>query len=195
MVYDFHKEIVNRNDVSHFYNKNNFVGYILPDGSIYQCKNHNVSNAETVISMYLMILNDNYEFKETLMNIETDDKLLQIITKHLIKMSHDEIVALIKFINENNLLVSDLIVSLFGCHLVTRLDKTILTSETNHEYFYNYLLNDFKICMIDKIYYDSNNKTFRFIKSINRNDYLYDEIENIKKMNNVDDIELFYKSR
>ncbi len=193
MVYNFEEKVVNKNDVNHFYDKNNFVGYILPDGSIYKCQNHNVSNVDTVLNMYLMLFKDHYSDKDKLLRIETDDKLLKLIVNYLKRASYDEIMALSRFIEENKLLISDLIVSLFGCHLVTRLNRTILTSECNHECFYNYLLNDFTIYNIDKMYYDSKNKVFKYAVSTNRNDYLYDEIENIKRNVDKKDIDLFYK--
>lgn len=195
MIYNFEKEIVNKKDVMHFYDKNNFVGYILPDGSIYKCKNHNVSNVDTVLTMFLMILKDNYADKEKILSIETSDKLLQIIIRFLKKASNEKIVALLQFIKDNNLVVSDLIVSLFGCHLITRLDRTILTSETNHTLFFNYLLNDFTIHTIDKIIYDSVKKEYKYFKQNDRNDYLYDEVKYIKESVCNDDIALFYKTR
>ena len=195
MIYNFEKEIINRNDVHHFYDEKNFVGYILPDGSIYKCKNHNVSNADTALNMFLMILKDHYDDKDKLLSIETNDKLLKIIVNYLRKLSHEEINALIKFIDQNNLLISDLIVSLFGCHLVTRLDRTILTSESNHECFFNYLLNDFKIHTIDKILYDFETLEYKFVKPLDRNEYLYDEINIIKQNTNNKDISLFYRTR
>ena len=195
MMYEYDKRIVNQNGVDNFYSKTNFIEYILPNGEIYQCMEHNISNIETVLKMDLDLLMKNYEDKEKILNNESDDKIMEIIINYLNKIPYEQIVALRDFINKNNLFVSDLIVQLFGCHLVTRLNKLILTSEIKHDLFFNYLLNDFKINTIDKIVYDKEMKTYKFMHGFDRNEYLYDEIDKIKKSVNNDEIDLFYKSR
>ena len=195
MIYQFEEKIVNQNGINHFYDKNNFVGYILPNGNVYSCKMHNVSNVDTVLSMYLDLLVNHFDAKDDLLDINSSDELLKLVINYLKKASHEELIALKEFIRNNNVFISDLLVELFGCHLVTRLDRTILTSEENHELFYNYLLNDFKIVNIDKIFYDNETKEYKYISCILRNDYLYDEINSIKKSVNNGSIELFYKGR
>ena len=195
MVYKFDDRIVNNGNVNSFFDKKKFVGYILPDGEIYHCINHNVSNVGTVLDMDIELLKSNFADKDKILTNNTSDKLMQLVINYLYRASYDEIVALSKFIKENSLGISDLIVQLFGCHLVTRLNKTILTSETNHSPFFNYLLNDFSVCTIDKIMYDNEKKEYVFIHGVDRNEYLYDEIERIKKSVNTEEIELFYKVR
>ena len=195
MVYKFDKSVVNERRLEDFYDKNNFVGYILPDGSIYKCKEHNIANVDTVFRLFMHIIKDNYGDKDRILNIEVTDRLIKLIIDYYRKSSYDEIVALDKFIDEKKLFISDILVQLFGCHLVTRLDKTILTSEFDHRYFYNYLLNDFTIRTIDKIIYDPNTHECKYTAFLDRNEYLYDEINNLKKEIKNDEIELFYKTR
>lgn len=89
--------------------------------------------------------------------------------------------------------ISDLLVSLFGCHLVTRLNKTILTSFHNHQRFYNYLLNGFHINTVDKIIYDEEKKAFIFQNSLHNNIELYQEIDKIREESLSSEIELFHK--
>lgn len=195
MVYKYEKEIVNTKSIDHFYDKNNFVGYILPDGSIYQCVEHNVSNVDTVLRMYLQILKDHYGDKEELLKKGTTDKLLKLVINYLKNATYFEIMALSKFISEHNLFVSDVIVQLLGCHLVTRLDKTIVTSEVNHKCFFNYLLNDFTIRTVDKMVYDPDLHAYKFVAGLDRNEYLYDEVEKLKKEVKEEERELFYRTK
>lgn len=195
MVYEYNSKIVNRNKVDDFFSNRSFVGYILPDGTIFACQDHNVSDANTFLWMYLEILDHNYDKKDELLDAKTDNKLLELLDYHLKKMSHDEIHALYEYIYENNVFLSDLLVSFFGCHLITRLDREILTSEIDYHCFYNYLLNDFKITNVGKLVYDKNEKKYKHIYPIVRNEYLYDEIKRIKKEVKEDEIELFYKSK
>lgn len=193
MVYEYIEEIVNRSN--NFCDEKNFVGYILPDGNIYACKNHNVSNVDTFLKMYLSLLDKDYDKKNELLNIETSNKLAMVVLKRLKNMSHDEIHALLEFTKDNVFSISDLLVGLFGCHLVTRLKKEILTSEANHYCFYNYLLHDFHIVTIDKIVYNSKKKKYDCIKENERNDYLYDEIKEIKNGVKENEISLFHKTK
>lgn len=195
MVYKYEKEIVNTKNIDHFYDKNNFVGYILPNGDIYQCIEHNVSNVDTVLRMYLQILKDHYGDKEVLLKKDTTDKLLKLVINYLKNATYFEIVALSKFINEHNLFVSDVIVQLLGCHLVTRLDKTIVTSEINHKCFFNYLLNNFTVRTIDKMVYDSDLHEYKYVTGLDRNEYLYDEVEKLKKEVKEEERELFYRTK
>lgn len=195
MVYKYEKEIVNTKNIDHFYDKNNFVGYILPNGDIYQCIEHNVSNVDTVLRMYLQILKDHYGDKEVLLKKDTTDKLLKLVINYLKNATYFEIVALSKFINEHNLFVSDVIVQLLGCHLVTRLDKTIVTSEINHKCFFNYLLNNFTVRTIDKMVYDPDLHEYKYVTGLDRNEYLYDEVEKIKKEVKEEERELFYRTK
>lgn len=193
MIYNYDEGIVNRSN--EFFDDKNFVGYILPDGSIYKCKDHNVINIETFLQMYLNILDYEYEKRDELFSVDTKDKLGKVVFNKLRQMSHDEIHALKEFIDGNNIILSDLLVNFFGCHLITRLKKEIVTSEINHQCFYNYLLHDFKIKTIDKIMYNEENKTYQYVKANPRNDYLYDEIDKLKKEVNEEEIELFHKIR
>ena len=101
--------------------------------------------------------------------------------------------ALNSFIEQNNLEVSDLLVGLFGCHEITRGNKTILTALSNHEVFYNYLLNGFTVNTVNKIVYDEKNNTFIFKNSLNRNIETYNEIDNIKKDIFPGEEKLFHK--
>ena len=195
MVYKYEKEIVNTKNIDHFYDKNNFVGYILPNGDIYQCIEHNVSNVDTVLRMYLQILRDHYDDKEELLKKDTTDKLLKLVINYLKNATYFEIVALSKFINKHNLFVSDVIVQLLGCHLVTRLDKTIVTSEINHKCFFNYLLNNFTVRTIDKMVYDPDLHEYKYVTGLDRNEYLYDEVEKLKKEVKEEERELFYRTK
>ena len=193
MVYEYNEEIENRSN--NFADKKNFVGYILPDGTIYACKNHNVSNVDTFLKMYLVLLDKDYDKRNELLNIETSDKLAMVVLNRIKKMSYDEIHAFLEITKHNGFSISDLLVQFFGCHLVTRLKKEILTSETNHYCFYNYLLHNFQIVTIDKIIYNEEKKSYDFIKGNTRNDYLYDEIKEIKNVIKEDEISLFHKNR
>ncbi len=192
MIYEYNEEVVNRSN--DFNDKRNFVGYILPDGSVFRCKDHNVSNVDSFLKMYLELLDANYDKKEELIDVETDNKLAKIILKYLKNATYEQIHALLEFTKKENITIKDLLVSLFGCHLVTRLKKEILTSEINHQCFYNYLLHDFKIVIIDKLVYDDNTKKYHYIKAKERNDYLYDEIEKIRKEVNENELDLFHKT-
>ena len=132
MVYEFNPKVVNHNNVDSFFNEKNFVGYILPDGSIFKCINHNLTDADAFIRLYLPILDNDYHIKDELLNTNTDNKLTALMAKRLKNMSHEMIHALKDYIEKNKLFLSDVLVSFFGCHLVTRLHKEILTSESNH---------------------------------------------------------------
>ena len=141
MIYQYNSKVVNTNGVDDFFNKKNFVGYILPDGSIYECKNHNVENVKTFIKMSLFLIKDNYSEREKFLSADTNSPLMRIVSNYIKKTSYNELMALNSFIEQNNLEVSDLLVGLFGCHEITRSNKTILTALSNHEVFYNYLSN------------------------------------------------------
>ena len=193
MIYEYNPKIVNRSD--DFFDKRNFVGYILPDGKVFECVEHNVSNVCSFLKLYIDLLNSNYENKKEILNVETDNELAKIVLNKLNKMSYDEIHALLEFINNNAIILSDLFVSYFGCHLVTRMKKEIITSELNHECFYNYLLHNFKIMTIPKIMYDEEKKEYHFIEGQSRNEYLYDEIKRIQNEVKENEIELFHKTR
>ena len=193
MIYEYYEEIANRSN--NFFDCNNFVGCILPNGKIYACKNHNVSNVATFLKMYLFLLDHEYENKDKILNEETNDELGLLVLNHLKRMSHDEVHAFLKLVNNNTFSISDLLVEYFGCHLVTRLKKEILTSEVNHQCFYNYLLHDFKIVTISKLVYDPKSKDYQTVKSNERNEYLYDDIKKIKNEVDEHDISLFHKTR
>ena len=195
MIYEYNEKIVNRSNI--FNNKNNFVGYILPDGNIYECKEHNVSGVYSAFIMFMDLVEKDFDKKnEILNNAKTSDKLAQLLFYKLKNMSLDEIKAYKRFKPDDySMSISDIIVSFFGCHMVTRSKKQILTSELDHHCFYNYLLHDFTIETIPKIVYDSENKEYFAIEGKNRNDYLYDEINRIKKEISEEEIELFHKTK
>ena len=195
MVYKYEKRIANQKNIDNFYSKDNFVGYILPNGDVYQTLVHNVSNIDTVLTMYLDLLERSFNKKEEILNVNTSDPILKIVINYLKNIYYDEVIALKKFIRANNLFIRDLIVQLFGCHLVTRLNKTIITSKIDHSPFFNYLLNDFHITTIDKIVYDDEKKEYVFHHGIERNEYLYDEINGIKNNIRDNEVELFYKGK
>ena len=193
MIYQYNSKVVNTNGVDDFFNKKNFVGYILPDGSIYECKNHNVENVKTFIKMSLFLIKDNYSEREKFISADTNSPLMRIVSNYIKKTSYNELMALNSFIEQNNLEVSDLLVGLFGCHEITRSNKTILTALSNHEVFYNYLLNGFTVNTVNKIVYDEKNNTFIFKNSLNRNIETYNEIDNIKKDIFPGEEKLFHK--
>ena len=193
MAYKYEKGIINYNHVEEFSKYDNFVGFILPDGSIYKCKNHNVSNIDTVVHMYLDVLQRHFDDKDKILDTDTTDKILKMIIYYFKKASLEQIKALSNFIEKENLFISDLLVQFFGCHSISRINGMIYTSETNHEIFYNYLLNGVKVFTVDKIVYDEEKKEYRYLKAKDRNDYIYDEINRLKKDVNNDEIELFYK--
>ncbi len=192
MIYEYDEKVVNHSN--NFFDSNKFVGYILPDGTIYPCKNHNITNVFTFLKMYLELLDVHYNRKNELLNSGTDDKLARVVLDKLKSMSHDEIRALLKF-TKNEIILSDLLVCFFGCHLITRLRRNMITSEANHTSFYNYLLHDFKIDTFPRIVYDESSKEFRYVEAMDRNGYLYDEIDEIKKDVKEEDISLFHKTR
>ena len=193
MIYQYNSKVVNTNGVDDFFNEKNFVGYILPDGSIYECKNHNVENVKTFIKMSLFLIKDNYSEREKFLSADTNSPLMRIVSNYIKKTSYNELMALNSFIEQNNLEVSDLLVGLFGCHEITRSNKTILTALSNHEVFYNYLLNGFTVNTVNKIVYDEKNNTFIFKNSLNRNIETYNEIDNIKKDIFPGEEKLFHK--
>ena len=190
MIYDYNSRVVNmHND---FLDEKNFVGYILPNGSIYECKNHNISNISTFLKMYLKLLDMDYNNRKEIFDVDTNDELGKVIIKRLKSLSHDEVHALLEFA-ESVIILSDILVGFFGCHMITRLNKTIITSKYNHRCFYNYLLHDFHIDIIPRIIYDVESKKYRYVNSKNRNDYLYDEIKSLKSEVRNSEIELFTK--
>ena len=190
MIYEYNPKVVNTSD--YFFDDKNFVGYILPDGSIYKCKDHNISNVSTFLMMFLKLLDMDYENRNEILNASTNDKLAKVIINKIKRMSHDEIHALLVLL-ESEIILSDIIVGFFNCHMITRMKKTIITSELNHRCFYNYLLHDFKVYTIPKIIYDDINKKYQCISGIDRNSYLYDEINTIKSEIRDNEIELFTK--
>lgn len=82
----------------------------------------------------------------------------------------------------------DVMVQYLGYHSVERLPRTITTSEFNiYETFYNYLLNDYNIVQIPKMFYDDNKKMYieytknNFLVS-DKELRLKDEVQAIKKL-------------
>ena len=192
MVYEYDERVINKNN--DFFDKNKFVGYILPDGTIYTCKNHNITNVFTFLKLYLILLDTDYSQKDDLLSVDTDDKLAKVVLNKIKRMSHDEIHALLEF-TKNEIILSDLLVCFFGCHLITRLKKNMITSKYNLEPFYNYLLHDFKIDIFPRIVYDEDKKEYHYVVAMDRNGYLYDEIDEIKRDVKEEEISLFHKTR
>lgn len=191
MIYEYDEKIVNRSD--EFNNKNNFVGYILPDGSIYESVNHNVSDVYSFFRLYLDILNESYDKKDELLNVDTSNKLANVILKRMKTMSYDEIHALCLFTKQTNFMMCDLLVSFFGCHQVTRKKMQIITSEIIHEPFYNYLLHGFTITTAPKLVFDEEKKEYKYLFGKDQNEYLYDEIKSIRDSVKEEEINLFHK--
>lgn len=193
MIYPYYKEIVNyEKNVNKFYDKKNFVGFILPNGLVYKAKEHSVTNVENVFKVDLSLLKEHFEDKNEILG-ETKDALCQLISNFFNNISYEKVVALNKFMDDNELLFSEVLVSLFGCHLITRIGKGIITSEDNHELFYNYILEGFEIKTIDRIVYDKEKKQYVFMKKNNRNTELYGEIEEIINQVPFDETPLFRK--
>jgi len=192
MVYEFNKNVINLGGVNNFNSKYCFIGYILPNGDICRCEKHNVEDVSTILKLFLQLLRDYYDDRDRFLTGETKSKLIKIVINYLRSMSYDQVIALDDFLNSSRRIISDILVQLFGCHLVTRLDKKILTSKNNHEVFYNYLLNDFNVETIDEMVYNNEKKEYCFVSQKDRNGYLYDEIKTIRNDSN-DDIALFYK--
>lgn len=193
MIYEYNNKVVNLGNENDFFHKKKFVGYLLPDGSIYECKDHNIENVSSFLKMSLSLMKEKYADRDEFLDADTNSPLISILLKYMKKVSYEEVLALSDFIDKNNLSISDLLVQLFGCHLVTRMNKTILTSLNNHDVFYNYLLNGFTINTLEKIVYDENKKCFYFQKGMNQNMEMYSEIENIQKDSFANEIELFHK--
>ena len=176
--YPYNAKVVNENEVNDFFNKDSFVGYILPDGEIYSCENHNVASLQSFYDMMVELLKNNYTHKDEFLGRETKDPLFLMVADFLYNNRLEDIIKFDNFIHQNNLSISDILVSFFGCHLVTRLNKRILTSSILHYPFYNYILMGFKIDTIPKIIYKDN--AFCFHEgSFYNNDFLMDEIEEI----------------
>lgn len=190
--YKYYEEISNYNDVNNFYNKTNFIGYILPDGNIYPCKNHNIESIISAFNMCLSNLVKNYEDREFFLVRKSNDPILQLILNFLWNLSQEEVIEFYNFIKNNKIDMSDLLVSLFGCHLVTRLNKKILTSNILHYPFYNYILMDFTIETVPKIIYKDNEFMFKE-KNLYNDDFLFDEIKMIKENASSDEKRLFFK--
>ncbi len=190
MAYQYYSEIVNNNEVSDFFSKDTFVGYILPNGQIYPCVQHNIEGIDTYLRLSLYNLKNHFADKDQIL-VDTDDEVGKIVVNYLKKLSYDEICKLDSFISQNKLSLSDLMVQLFNCHLVTRLKKRIITSNPKHDLFYNYLLMGFSIDTIPRIYYVDND--FKFVESHYHNDSLYEEINEIVSSTKMEDKALFFK--
>lgn len=108
------------------------------------------------------------------------------------KMSHDEVCAFNRFINETTISFSDILVGYFKCHKISRFDKEIMTSVIDNKLFYNYILERFKIRTAPRIVYANNE--FRIIdKEYLINEYLNDEIKKIKEDAFFGEEDLFHK--
>ena len=190
--YKYYDEITNTNEVKDFFNKTNFIGYILPDGNIYPCEKHNIESVISVFNLELNNLINHFDDRDKFLVKESSDPLLQLILDFFWSLTHDMVIKLNEFIENNSLNMSDILVSLFGCHLVTRLNKKILTSSVLHYSFYNYILMDFKIETVPKIVYKNDKFLFQ-MDSLYNNDFLLDEIKEIKDVTNDDEKKLFFR--
>lgn len=183
----------NSKNINNFYDVNNFIGYILPNGEIYKVKEHNIESIESILKMNLELLKNSYADKNIFLDKDSSNPIIKLILNYLNNKSYDEIMALKEFIDKYNLDISSILVELFKCHIITRLNKQIITSLGNHECFYNYLLHDYTIYTIDSIFYNNIDKKYCFIKERDENISLLQEINEIKKDVNKEDIELFMK--
>ena len=194
MIFEYFGEVVNDgNKIDDFYQKNKFVGFILLNGELYRTKNHNVDGISSFFYMSLHLLINYYDEKNSFLLDTTDDKLGKIVLNYLKKASKEELIALSKFINENHLDFSDLLVQLFGCHLITRLNKEILTSSYDKRCFYNYLLNNFKVYVVDKIVYNQEKEEFCFSNTRDFDIELDSEIKDIQNEVSQEEIDIFMK--
>lgn len=100
MIYEYNAKVVNTNKLDDFYQKQNFVGYLLPDGTVFSCKNHNEEDADTFLKMGLSLMKINYDEKDLFLNEKTNNPLVKIIQNYLKKVSYEECLALAKFIRE-----------------------------------------------------------------------------------------------
>jgi hypothetical protein len=192
VVYEYHKEVVNKGNAEDFFEKGKFVGYILDDGTIYRAKNHNIESLASFFSMTLFNLIDNYKNKNIILDTESNDRIAQILLNYFRNASYEELVALDIFIKQYNLTLSDLLVGYFRCHAITRLNKEILTAANDFECFHNYLLKDFKVRKIDKILYKDGKFSFVNDETL-KNDYYMDEMEELKSEVSEDDREKFFR--
>ena len=190
--YKYHEEIENNGNLNSFFDKNNFVGYILPDGSIYPCEKHNISSVESFFNLVINFLYEKYDDKEKFLEKKSKDKLLQLLLNFFWKLSREEVNSLHKFMKLNKLDLSNILVSLIDCHLVTRLNRKILTASSSHELFYNYLLMGFEIETVPKIIYKDGEYIF-YRDSLYNNDFLYDQINRIKNETQDDERMLFFR--
>ncbi len=190
--YPYHREIENNSDINHFFDKNNFVGYILPDGTIYPCENHSMGSIASLFNLTLDCLCKYYDMKDEYLEEECDERLIQLIMKYFRKISYKQVIKLDNFIRNNNLDLSDILVGLFGCHLITRLNKKILTSSVSHQIFYNYLLMGYEVENVPKIIYKDEKYSF-YSDNLYNNDFLYDEIKTISNEAFVDEKSLFFR--
>ncbi len=192
VYYEYHPEIINNNEVKDFFHKTNFIGYILPDGSIYSCNNHNIETLQSYYDMTIYFFKTDYQNKDLFLGKDTNDPLFLIVASFFLNNSLEDIIKFDEFVKKNNLTMSDIIVSFFGCHLVTRLNKRILTSNILHYPFYNYILMGFKIDNVPKIIYRDGEYCF-LDNTLYNNDFLMDEIETIQEEVHDDEKPLFFR--
>ncbi len=178
MRYSYNAKVVNVSDVDHFFDQDKFIGYILPNGDIYGCVEHNVPDVVTIINMAMEFAENNYDL-EVILNDDSKDMLMNLVVKKLRKMKREELINLRKFMQKEGLIVSDLLVQFFGCHDVTRGTKTIITSDTNLDDFLEYRIMGFNIKILEKI--EINDKgEFTFVRRL-INDKYSELIESIRR--------------
>ena len=183
----------NSKDINDFYNKDNIVGYILPNGEIMEVRNHNIESVETVLKMSLDFLENDYANKDKFLDKDSNNPIMQLVINYLNNKDYNELMALKRFINQYNLEIKNLLVGLFGCHIISRLDRQIITASGNHEKFYNYMLHGFKIYTVDSIKYDKSKKEYSFVQEKDSNLELKNNIDEIKKDILDEDIDLLMK--
>jgi len=192
MVYEYHDEVVNKNEVKDFYKPTSFVGYILDDGTIYRAKNHNIESISTFFFMALSNLIRKYSDKDIILDVESNDPIAQLLINYFKRASYDELIALNEFINEYNLSLSDILVGYFRCHLVTRLNKRISTASNDFEPFHNYILMGFTIEKLDKMLY--HNKKFKFVDDRTMsNDFYLDEMKKLVSETKESERKMFFR--
>ena len=196
MALRYYSKIVNSNSIKDFYGESNFVGYILPNGMILSCdEGHNISDIECFFKLYLYFLTKDDDSRNVLLDGDNSDFTRAMILNFFRNTSKEKLIALSKFIKDSNLRISDILVQLFNYNLVTRLNKTILTTNNSDEYFYNYILMGFRIIRVPRICYDSKSGNYCFcnISESFENNEVNEEIHMIKKKIPSDKLFMFFR--
>lgn len=95
MIYEFNKKVINASGIKDFYKKNNFVGYILPDGDIFKCQNHNVEDIDAILKMYLHLLEKHYNDRDVFLD-KASNKLTKVVIDYFKRLTYEQVIALKK---------------------------------------------------------------------------------------------------